>query len=431
MKISNPSVCIDFLSTLPCLESNELTQLIEQLDELLNVSYQLNTKKKRKLAQFQSYFLFNDILNDYWVKPLSDEERLFYYPLYLWWQITAVVPLRPREFLLTQRNCLTEKDGKYYLTLRRNNLKGKDKGVSHKISEDYYLTTYEVPFKLASEILNYLELTKDLSSTQLDTLFVTDSHYRKWKRIASTKNRFLTYSNLNTILKYFFNEIVSQQYGYFVHHINSPNQLDDHEINFIHIGDTRHIAMINLIAEGASPVTAMLLAGHDSVTTSSHYFSNLSQFIECRSYQLYRKLTNSQTSYAISKTQHKYTINKNYVPLDNKGRCYSPRFAEGDYSDCLKVISSHAELGACTSCPFYRKAGKDYFSMDKSFKKSIDEEALIVDEAIKRVRQGKGNIEDIGEALLKLKTVSHSYQEYLTEKHLSLQEFSNGEKEIY
>lgn len=69
--------------------------------------------------------------------------------------------------------------------------------------------------------------------------------------------------------------------------------------------------------------------------------------------------------------------------------------------------------------------------MDKTFKKSIDEEALIVDEAIKRVRQGKGNLEDIGEALLKLKTVSHSYQEYLTEKQLSLQEFSNGEKEVY
>ena len=305
IKIYNPATCIDFLSTLPCLENKELSQLIEQLDELLNVSYRLNTKKQRKLAQFQSYFLFNDILSDYWAKPLSDEERMFYYPLYLWWQITAVVPLRPREFLLTQRNCLTEKDGKYYLTLRRNNLKGKDKGVSHKISDDYYLTTYEVPFKLASEILNYLELTKDLSSTQLDTLFVTDSHYRKWKRVTGTKNRFLTYSNLNTILKYFFNEVVSQQYGYFVHHINFPNKLDEHEINFIHIGDTRHIAMINLIAEGASPVTAMLLAGHDNVTTSSHYFSNLSQFIECRSYQLYRKLTNSQTSYAISKTKNK------------------------------------------------------------------------------------------------------------------------------
>lgn len=426
IKIYNPSLCIDFLSMLPCPENNQLNQLIEQLDTILISSYHLNTKKQRQLAQFQSYFLFNDILNEYWSKQLSQEERLFYYPLYLWWQITAVVPLRPREFLLTQRNCLTEKDGKYYLTLRRNNLKGKDKGVSHKISEDYYLTTYEIPYKLAKEILIYLESTKDLSSTQLDTLFVTDSHYKKWKRLTGTNNRFLTYTNLNTILKYFFYEIISKQYRYFIHHIDTPEQLKENEINFIHIGDTRHIAMINLIAEGASPVTAMLLAGHDNVTTSSHYFSNLSQFIECRSYQVYRKLTSSQTNYGISKTQYKYIANKNYVSLDNKGRCYSPRFAEGDYSDCLKVISSHAELGACTSCPFYRKAGKDYFSMDKTFKKSIDEEALIVDEAIKRVRAGKGNMEDIGEALLNLKTITHSYQEYLTEKQLALQESPNG-----
>ena len=50
-------------------------------------------------------------------------------------------------------------------------------------------------------------------------------------------------------------------------------------------------------------------------------------------------------------------------------------FAEGDYSDCLKVISSHAELGACTSCPFYRKAGKIISLWINPLKKSIDEEA--------------------------------------------------------
>ncbi len=70
-------------------------------------------------------------------------------------------------------------------------------------------------------------------------------------------------------------------------------------------------------------------------------------------------------------------------------------------SDCLKVTSSHAELGAGTSCPFYRKLGKIIFLWIKPFKKSINEEALIVDEAIKRVRAGKGNMEDIGEALFK------------------------------
>lgn len=428
IKITSPTLCIDFFSSLPCYETLIMNQFLEQLDNLITIQYEQKPRQQRQLAQFQSYFAFNDILKDYWEQQLPDEERLFYYPLYLWWQITAVVPLRPREFLLTQRDCLFEKNDKYYLTLRRNNLKGKEKGVSHKIAEDYYLTTYEIPEKLALTIQHYLDLTKGLASTKLDTLFVTETHYKRWERRTGINNRFLTYTNLNTILKYFFNEVVSERYGYQVHYLNPPNRLKDNEINFIHIGDTRHIAMINLIAEGSSPVTAMLLAGHDNVMTSSHYFSNLSQFIECRSYQVYRKLTSSQTTYEISKTQRKYTIGKAYVGLNNKGRCYSPRYAQSDFSDCLKVISSHAELGACTSCPFYRKAGKDYFSMDKSFKKSVDQEAMLVDQAIKRVRQGKGHVEEIGEALLKLSTVSHSYQEYLAAKQVNKEE-SHGKEE--
>lgn len=428
IKITSPTLCIDFFSSLPCYETLIMNQFLEQLDNLITIQYELKPRQQRQLAQFQSYFAFNDILKDYWEQQLPDEERLFYYPLYLWWQITAVIPLRPREFLLTQRDCLFEKNDKYYLTLRRNNLKGKEKGVSHKIAEDYYLTTYEIPEKLALTIQHYLDLTKGLASTKLDTLFVTETHYKRWERKTGINNRFLTYTNLNTILKYFFNEVVSERYGYQVHYLNPPNRLKDNEINFIHIGDTRHIAMINLIAEGSSPVTAMLLAGHDNVMTSSHYFSNLSQFIECRSYQVYRKLTSSQTTYEISKTQRKYTIGKAYVELNNKGRCYSPRYAQSDFSDCLKVISSHAELGACTSCPFYRKAGKDYFSMDKSFKKSVDQEAMLVEQAIKRVRQGKGHVEEIGEALLKLSTVSRSYQEYLAAKQVNKEE-SHGKEE--
>ena len=424
-----PGLCIDFFSNLPCSDDIQLSQLLEQLDNKLTLNLQKRQKSKqqRQLAQFQSYFTFNDILNDYWSQTLSKKERLFYYPLYLWWQITAILPLRPREFLLIQRNCLTEKDGKYFLTLRRNIIKGRDRLVEHKISEDYTLNTYEITNSLASEIKTYLKLTENDNSTKLDTLFVTDPHYNRWGRRTGVNNRFLTYTNLNTILRYFFNEIISQKYGYQVNYFSFPVRLDENEINLIHIGDTRHIAMINLIAEGASPVTAMLLAGHESVTTSSHYFSNLSQFIECRSYQMYRKLTSKNTNYAISKRQPFYTAQGQYITLENKGRCYSPRFAKGDYSDCLKVISEHAELGACTSCPFYRKAGKDYFSMDKSFKKSVDEKAMVVNEAIRKVRQGKGHIEDIGEALLKLKTVSNTYQDYLNAKQLSLEEKkSNG-----
>ena len=38
IKINKPATCIDFLSTLPCLENKELSQLIEQLDELLIIN---------------------------------------------------------------------------------------------------------------------------------------------------------------------------------------------------------------------------------------------------------------------------------------------------------------------------------------------------------------------------------------------------------
>ncbi len=36
-------------------------------------------------------------LNDYWSQTLSKKERLFYYPLYLWWQITAILPFKAKR----------------------------------------------------------------------------------------------------------------------------------------------------------------------------------------------------------------------------------------------------------------------------------------------------------------------------------------------
>lgn len=134
---------------------------MEQLDNKLTINLQkAEVKTAKTISAISILFTFNDILNDYWSQTLSKKERLFYYPLYLWWQITAILPLRPREFLLIQRNCLTEKDGKYFLTLRRNIIKGRDRLVAHKISEDYTLNTYEITNSLASEIKTYLKLTE-------------------------------------------------------------------------------------------------------------------------------------------------------------------------------------------------------------------------------------------------------------------------------
>ena len=110
LQIAVPSLCIDFLSMLP-ESSNELNKddLVNALDYYISVNYRKSTVQKRNLAQFDSYFLFHDILTDYWNSELDRDERLFYYPLYLWWQITGVIPLRPREFILTKRDCLEKR----------------------------------------------------------------------------------------------------------------------------------------------------------------------------------------------------------------------------------------------------------------------------------------------------------------------------------
>lgn len=120
---------------------------------------------------------------------------------------------------------------------------------------------------------NYLELKT--YHLQLDTLFVTDS-IGKWKRIASTKPFLDVHCNLNTILKYFFNDCISTVWV-FLSIISIPKSIrEDHEIiNFIHIGDTRHIAMINLIAE-LNPVYCSNVLAEIRIVSQhlQNYFSN-------------------------------------------------------------------------------------------------------------------------------------------------------------
>ena len=48
---------------------------------------------------------------------------------------------------------------------------------------------------------------------------------------------------------------------------------------------------------------------------------------------------------------------------------------KGDYSDCLKVISEHSELGACTRCPFTVKQVKIIFQWIKHLKSPVDEKS--------------------------------------------------------
>ena len=415
----------DFLNIFVNDDNSKIIEsLCESMDKYMTISPgPKDGPNQRELAAIPSYFEFDDLMNRFWNEELSEDERLFYYPLYVWWNITAVIPLRPREFLLTERNCLSrDGEGNYTLRLRRNQLKGnRDKGISYKISESYLVQTLPVPERIGKLIEDYITYTEKYEDTDLETLFVTDPHYYKWGQSKHSNSRFLTYVNMNTILKYFFREIVHERYGYTVIYNGEPADIEHKEIQYIHLGDTRHIAFINLMQEGVSPVTAMLLGGHDNIEMASHYYSNVTTFIECKTYREYRKSISGDVQFSITPMRKMPAVRESRQVLGG-GRCYSQEYLKGSIKDCLDTAGRNGEIGYCPECPYYRSDGITYFSGDDVYKRHIkeDSEALLL--SIQAVMEGKGNPENIGEALMRARSSNLSYRTYLMEK------YSNGGK---
>lgn len=270
---------------------------------------------------------------------------------------------------------------------------------------------------LTKIIENYIIETDKYEHTAIDTLFVTDPHYRKWGQHKHSDSRFLTYMNMNTILKYFFKEIVHEKYGYTIVYDNGEVDHENKEIRYIHLGDTRHIAFINLMQEGATPVTAMLLGGHTNIEMASHYYSNVTQFIECQTYRQYRKCICGDVEYKLS---HADTLPPadEFKLLSDGGICYSSQYQNGSISDCINVSGPNGEIGYCPKCVYYRKQGTSYFSSDDIYKRHIEEDSKTLFLAVQSVMEGKGNTENINEAILKLNSSNYSYKAYLLEKYV-------------
>lgn len=375
LKLKDASIIRDFLEMIDLQYTPEYEFLIVELESNIISQMNVSTPNRRQLSSFQSYFKFTDILDDFWASSLTDEERIFYFPVYLWWNITSILPLRPREFLLTPRDCFRDKNNKNIMTFRKTTLKGSKKKVNYSIDEDYELFSYEVGDVLGNQIRKYIRLTEGIEQNSINTLFRADLHYNYFGKTKRYDSRLFSYTNMRYCLKRFYSEIIQEKYK--IRLVNKKNidndsnnedlySIDHDEIEFINIGDTRHIAMINIIASGGTPTTAMLLAGHSNIDISSHYFANISTLLECRTYQTYKKSIDTTKSDFVIDTNFPSIISNNeYVDLENGARCYSPKYIKGEYDDCFKSVGENGELGECSNCDYYRKNGYRIFVDDK------------------------------------------------------------------
>ena len=312
---------------------SELLQLIPGSSDTRNAAiecledcaalYRIRSGRQRKLLDFASYFRFNDALDEYWLSA-GWEDRLFYFPLYLWWKLTAVLPLRVTEFLMMPDDCISKDGQGCQITVRRTRLKGSNTLMAYRIDSDYEKKTYPVSADIAEEILWYKETTTEMARPSIDSLFCYEPYRKRhqmstveiygYKCLKNTKDDFYRYA------------------------------LAGKDLPDVHLGDTRHIAMMNLIISGGSPRMCMELAGHTNIGISSHYYTNMAELVECSTYEFYRKARKGTSAVIHGGKEYSITPLSEMTKIPD-GWCGSPKRRMNDVDDCILAVNSLGETG--------------------------------------------------------------------------------------
>lgn len=371
-----------FLAVLP--EGNDIRDHVMEILE--EEPQKKKRKERRELTDFRYFLRFDRALQDYW-KSADEEKKVFYFPVYFWWKLTCVLPLRATEFLVTPRECAAIKDGRYTITIRRTRLKKGTRRIAYRLDDDYEKKVYEIPEELYCQIRWYQEATEDKTLPALGTLLIQGRE---------SPSGYFTYTQMRRRLMKFCEEVFGD------------------EMYPIHPGDTRHLAMINLMLSGGSPVICRELAGHEDIDISSNYYANMSAVVESSVFEMYHGGQNSTT------IEGRLQIPA-AGPVDGirmeEGWCLYQGMKEGDMSGCLDSYSIDGMLGICRDCRHFRP---DYpglrMDLEKSAKRKVDADASYLVRMIEQVRKSLGYTESIQEAMLRLQASANQYKALLVDR---------------
>lgn len=356
------------------------------IEALEDIQIRRKKKKQRNLADFHQFLAFDRALKEYW-RDAEEADRRKYFPVYFWWHLTSILPLRATEFLMTPWDCIEEKDGTYLLTVRRTKMK---KGEKHgyKICEDYSLHSYAVTREIYQEIDWYRKTVPVHLIPEIGTLLVPEG---------STPSGYFTFCQMQRRLRQFCKEILGT---------------DDYPV---HLGDTRHLAMVNLILSGGSPVVCRELAGHEDIDISSHYYSNMSGIVESMIVSQFRGW--DPDSAIKGRNRYHLSVPENVTRVRN-GWCDYAGLVQGDVSGCVSSYVPGGRIGDCLTCLHYYPERKGLqLQIEKDAKKQVDADGIYLMQMISLVRKSMGYEEDIDEAILRIRGSAERYGKLLKRKY--------------
>jgi hypothetical protein len=303
----------------------DMNKYVDYINAIMKINNRIKVEiNSRELPSLNDVMKFKFLIED-WYSNIStgnnehDEiEYIRFFSVYFWWELTSIIPMRPTEFCMIKRNCLSKQDEKYYISFPR--LKFHRKGERrYKNHND----TLPIPQNLYSQIENYKRLTEKYGESKylihygafLDinkNIFGQDSNngvisIRKVGRLIFKTNlgdfiygdseHFVINHLAQTIAK-FYRDIIHKRYnvnllkipGGYKKILQKVNLLSDEAKDSINSmlspGDLRHLAIINMMLQGYNPVEIKRLAGHVDIKTQMSYLNHMSFWVDSEIHQL-------------------------------------------------------------------------------------------------------------------------------------------------
>lgn len=298
------------------------------------IKYRFNN---RNLPPYKDVLFFDEVMQDF-INTSSREKKLKYYPVVLWWKLTTVLPLRPREFCLLKYNCISQDENKYLITVPRK--KQKYESFSDIDIED----TFEINPEVFNLIKYYQSHTKERRS-QFHHLFTYETYATfhknaRPKQYTRNPNLFLN-SSFELILNHFYKHVVKKKY-------NNKN------IKQIAPGDTRHFAICNMMLQGFNMLSIAKLAGHRRLRAQRNYWNHIDFFVQSYVYVLSENnrmnKMDTKSSFSLIDTLKKTRI---YEKEDFK------ELQKVDYGYCMDS-SFPFNCTECAHCEFFYFHPEDY-----------------------------------------------------------------------
>lgn len=362
-------------------------------DDYITLLYELRKTYKveenaRLLPPTKDILVFSNIVKDFFSKKMTEQEYLKWFPVWLWWNLTTLIPLRPSEFCLIERNCLLEGNRAFYIKLPRK----KQRKVGGKYIQ--ILDKVYIPEQLFQKIQEYIQRTDKFGET--DTLISYRSIPEiRYKELVNTKHTFkkrlnprkFTLPIFENIIGRFYEFVIFDKYGVSLFDPDNPTDSKSSlQISQkVRPGDTRHIAFINMKRQGYHPLEIARIGGHTLIYSQEHYFNHIQSFVDLEVLEMITNINLDSYANKMKQSEINHTIGTSFIqkyllrPTESETKI---KLSDGYCTD----PTQSCKVEDCWECDSWRICHEEFMEKKHSLEVKIRNSKSYLDDVISNLK---------------------------------------------